>query len=73
MNTTTVVFTFSSEYAANADIIDYYTDVIDDDEDVLLYVYVNDVASETLFLSDEDLCEFFGLDSEFLLWVNRDY
>lgn len=69
---TTVIFTFSSDYCQENDIIDYYTDVNDDDERVLFNVYVNDVDEALINeLTDDELCEFFGLDPEYLLYTNR--
>ena len=66
----TVTFTFNSEYAEQTDIIDYYCDV--DDETGYLNVYVND-ADDVLInnMTDDELCEFFGLESEFLVYTNR--
>jgi len=65
----TLIFTFSNEYCSCTDIIDYYCDV--DDETGYLNVYVNDYEEDLLKLADEDLCEFYGLDPEFLVHSNR--
>jgi hypothetical protein len=66
----TVKFTFNQEYALSSDVFDYYCDY--DDEDRHLNVYVDDVDDELINgMNDEDLCEFFGLDSEFLIYTNR--
>ena len=66
----TVKFTFSQEYALSNDIIDYYCDY--DDESNYLNVYVDDVDDVLINdMNDEDLCEFFGLDSEYLIYSNR--
>lgn len=68
--TNTVTFTFDSEYAEQADIIDYFCDY--DDENEQLTIYVNDVDDALINgLNDEELCEFFGLESEFLIYTNR--
>ena len=66
----TVTFTFNDEYCAHNDIIDYFMDV--DDETGHLFVYVNDVADYIIrSLDDTELCEFFGLDPEYLIHVIR--
>ena len=66
----TVKFTFNREYALSNDIFDYYTDY---DEDLgYTNVFVDDVDDELIEnMNDEDLCEFFGLDSEYLIYTNR--
>lgn len=66
----TVTFTMNSEYAEQADIIDYYCDY--DDENQYLNVYVDDVDDVLINnMTDDELCEFYGLESEFLVYTNR--
>ena len=70
LNPNTVTFTFNSQYAQQNDIFDYYCDV--DDETGYLNVYVNDVDDVLINnMTDDELCEFFGLESEFLVYTNR--
>ena len=67
----TVKFTFNQEYVLSGDIIDYYCDY--DEDERHLHVYVDDVDDELINgMNDEDLCEFFGLESEFLIYTNRE-
>ena len=67
----TVKFTFNQEYALSNDTFDYYCDC--DDETKQIHVYVDDVEDELINgMNDEDLCEFFGLESEFLIFTNRE-
>ena len=63
----TVMFTFSSEFN---EYVDYWCET---DEDTLqIHVYVNDVEDELINgLNDAELCEFYGMDSEFLISSNR--
>lgn len=66
----TVTFTMNSEYAEHADIIDYFCEY--DDENRYLTVYVEDVDDILINnMKDDELCEFFGLESEFLVYTNR--
>ena len=66
----TVKFTFNREYALSNDIFDYYTDC--DEDTGYTNVFVDDVDDELIEnMNDEDLCEFFGLDSEYLVYTNR--
>lgn len=66
----TVKFTFNSEYCLHNDIIDYYCDV--DDETNYLNVYIDDVDDVLINnLTDDELCEFYGLESDFLVYTNR--
>ncbi len=66
----TVKFTFNSEYAHTNDIIDYFCDY--DDESNYLNVYVNDVDDVLINnMTDDELCGFVGLESEFLVYTNR--
>lgn len=66
----TVKFTFSGEYAQIGDIIDYWCDY--DDEDRKLNVYVDDVDDVLINnLTDDELCEHYGLESEYLVYSNR--
>lgn len=66
----TVKFTFDQEYALSNDTFDYYCDC--DEDTGHLHVYVDDVDDELVkSMNDEDLCEFFALDSEYLLCSNR--
>jgi len=67
----TVKFTFSKEYAEeSAEPIDYFCDY--DDEEQQINVYVDDVSDALVKdMNDDELCEHFGLDSEFLLYCNR--
>jgi len=66
----TVKFTFNQEYALTNDIFDYYSDY--DDETNYLNVYVDDVDDVLINnMTDDELCEFFGLESEFLVYTNR--
>lgn len=66
----TVKFTFSSDYVESNDMIDYYCDY--DDEEGYLNVYVDDVEDELINgLNDVEMCEFYGMDSEYLLNCNR--
>ena len=68
----TVKFTFTSEFCDDNLITDYYIDVDDDDEGVLVNVYVDNVDDALINnLTDEELCEFCGLDSEYLIYSNR--
>ena len=66
----TVKFTFSGEYAQIGDIIDYWCDY--DDEERYLNVYVDDVDDVLINnLTDDELCEHYGLESEYLVYTNR--
>ncbi len=66
----TVKFTFNNEYASNNDIIDYWCDY--DDEDHYLNVYVDNVDDVLINnLTDDELCEHYGLESEYLIYTNR--
>jgi hypothetical protein len=65
MPTETVKFTFTEEYGKRNDIIDYYCEVNEDTHE--LNVIVNDVSDYTLSsMNEEELCEFFGMRSEYL-------
>jgi hypothetical protein len=66
----TVKFTFDKDYSLTNDIFDYYCDY--DDEEGYLNVYVDDVEDELINgLNDVEMCEFYGMDSEYLLNCNR--
>ena len=66
----TLIFTMNSEFSLYNDIIDYYCDF--DDENNYTNVYVDDVDDVLINnMSDDELCEFFGLESEFLVYTNR--
>ena len=66
----TLIFTFAPQFASQNDIIDYYIDV--DDETRNVYVHVDDVDDVLVNnMSNDELCEFFGLDSLYLLTSNR--
>lgn len=66
----TVKFTFNQDYALSNDVFNYYCDY--DDESNYLNVYVDDVDDVLINnMTDDELCEFFGLDSEFLVYTNR--
>ena len=66
----TVKFTFTGEYAQIGDIIDYWCDY--DDEERNLNVYVDDVDDVLINnLTDDELCEHYGLESEYLVSSTR--
>ena len=66
----TVVFTFDKRFAEVGDIIDYWCDYDEDTEH--LNVHVDDVDDVLINnLTDDELCEFYGLESEFLITCNR--
>ena len=66
----TVVFTFDKKYAEINDIIDYWCDYDEDTQH--LNVYVDDVDDVLINnTTDDELCEFFGLESEYLITCNR--
>ena len=60
----------NSEFSLYNDIIDYYCDF--DDENSHTNIYVDDVEDLLVNnLTDDELCEFFGIDAEFLVSVTR--
>ena len=66
----TVVFTFAKNYADINDMIDYWCDYDEDTQRVNVYVDdVDDVLINNM--KDDELCEFFGLESEYLISCNR--
>lgn len=69
----TIKLTFKAEYAQDFEgLHNYYSEVEEDEESALLQVYVNDVEEELLEkLTDNELCEFAGLEPEHLLSINR--
>ena len=68
MPTETVKFTFTEEYGKRNDIIDYYCEIIDDTKE--LNVIVNDVSDYTLSsMNEKELCEFYGMRSEYLTCI----
>ena len=67
----TLILTFSPQFAEQNDIIDYFMDV--DDETNNIYVHVDDVDDVLVNnLTNDELCEFFGMDSTYLLTSNRE-
>lgn len=68
----TLILTFSPEFAEQNDIVDYYIDVNDDDEQMQVNVYVDDVDDVLVNkMNDDELCDWFGMDSTYLLYTNR--
>ena len=66
----TVVFTFDERLRETHDTIDYWTDY--DEDTGHINVYVDDVDDVLINnMTDDELCEFFGLRSSFLITCNR--
>ena len=67
----TIKLTFKSEYAQDfEDLHDYYVDV--DEDTFQINVYVDDLDDNLLEkLTDNELCEFVGLEPKHLLSIDR--
>ena len=67
----TVVFTFNKNYSElEISLDDYWCDYDEDTQHVNVYVDdVDDVLINNM--KDDELCEFYGLESEYLVSCNR--